>query len=351
MSILALSFHDVNFNPVVQADNQIWLRAVELAEALGYADPSSVNRIYARNADEFSDGMTASVKLTDPKGELQESRIFSLRGCHLIAMFARTAIAKQFRKWVLDILDKENSQPTFDLTETLSQALNQISKGNKKLYMSMYNGLTRRFTVGRLADIPHTEIHNALATIYFFAVEWHRKNTPTQLPLKLNDGEHYLVVKDGVVLWEKKLKPHCNDIPSNTLKNPTLMLEHIREVVGEFVGKDALPAPKPTLDINYPAITARPRNSFLPNQHWYKASDFVSGNFDPVRDFLDKLEQADYEVTGLKIINNAKTWIIQQQDKAIKQIEKGYKHIADGLRLNNEFGMNVYGFTMGKVSY
>lgn len=139
----------------------------------------------------------------------------------------------------------ELMQPTFDLTETLSQTLNQISKGNKKLYMSMYNGLTRRFAVGRLADIPHAEINNALATIYFFAVEWHRKNTPTQLPLKLNDGEHYLVVKNGVVLWERKLKPNCNDIPANTLQNPKLMLEHIREVVGEFVGKEALPAPKP----------------------------------------------------------------------------------------------------------
>ncbi|MGC6299240.1 hypothetical protein ACMXZB_12110, partial [Pasteurella multocida] len=37
--------------------------------------------------------------------------IFSLRGCHLIAMFARTPIAKEFRKWVLDILDRETSQP------------------------------------------------------------------------------------------------------------------------------------------------------------------------------------------------------------------------------------------------
>ncbi|MGC6299300.1 hypothetical protein ACMXZB_12455, partial [Pasteurella multocida] len=37
--------------------------------------------------------------------------IFSLRGCHLIAMFARTPIAKEFRKWVLDILDRETNQP------------------------------------------------------------------------------------------------------------------------------------------------------------------------------------------------------------------------------------------------
>lgn len=30
-------------------------------------------------------------------------RIFSLRGCHLLAMLARTAIAKQFRVWVLKV--------------------------------------------------------------------------------------------------------------------------------------------------------------------------------------------------------------------------------------------------------
>ncbi|MFN2858042.1 P22AR C-terminal domain-containing protein, partial [Escherichia coli] len=37
-------------------------------------------------------------------------RVFSLRGAHLIAMFARTPVAKEFRRWVLDILDREVQQ-------------------------------------------------------------------------------------------------------------------------------------------------------------------------------------------------------------------------------------------------
>lgn len=37
--------------------------------------------------------------------------IFSLRGAHLIAMFANTPIAKEFRKWVLDSLDSEVVHP------------------------------------------------------------------------------------------------------------------------------------------------------------------------------------------------------------------------------------------------
>lgn len=44
--------------------------------------------------------------------------MFSLRGCHLIAMFATTDKAKEFRRWVLDILDREvalgNAHPAFD---------------------------------------------------------------------------------------------------------------------------------------------------------------------------------------------------------------------------------------------
>ena len=41
----------------------------------------------------------------ESSGVQTEQRLFSLRGCHLIAMFAKTDIAKQFRVWVLDILD------------------------------------------------------------------------------------------------------------------------------------------------------------------------------------------------------------------------------------------------------
>ncbi|ATW34409.1 MULTISPECIES: BRO-N domain-containing protein [Candidatus Williamhamiltonella] len=40
-----------------------------------------------------------------------ETRIFSLCGAHLIAMFSNTPVAKEFRKWGLDILDKEVGVP------------------------------------------------------------------------------------------------------------------------------------------------------------------------------------------------------------------------------------------------
>ncbi|MER2495326.1 BRO family protein [Vibrio neptunius] len=107
----ALTFQNTHFD-VVEKHNQIWLTASQIGTALGYAREDSVSRIYDRNSDEFNSGMTETVKLT-VSGNYQKSvRIFSLRGAHLIAMFARTSIAKQFRKWVLDILDRETTTQT-----------------------------------------------------------------------------------------------------------------------------------------------------------------------------------------------------------------------------------------------
>ncbi|WP_442881782.1 P22AR C-terminal domain-containing protein [Enterobacter sp. 37] len=100
-----LTFHNTNFSYMEMA-GQIWLTASEVSQALEYADDKSVQRIYTRHADEFTEKMTGVVKLTTPRG-MQESRVFSLRVAHLIAMFARTPKAKEFRRWVLDILDSE----------------------------------------------------------------------------------------------------------------------------------------------------------------------------------------------------------------------------------------------------
>ncbi|MFW5970478.1 MAG: Bro-N domain-containing protein [Desulfovermiculus sp.] len=100
---MALSFNDVQFDVVDQV-GQPWLQARQIGEALGYSKPETVFRIYERNKDEFTDKMTCIVNLT-MQGQKRSIRIFSLRGAHLIAMFARTKVAKEFRQWVLDVLD------------------------------------------------------------------------------------------------------------------------------------------------------------------------------------------------------------------------------------------------------
>ncbi len=111
-----LTFNQVTIKPVPQNDGKIWIASKDLANALGYKNSKSINNLYNANADEFSRDMTTVTELMTVRETgniLMKTRIFSLRGCHLIAMLAKTAIAKDFRKWVLNILDKEveESQP------------------------------------------------------------------------------------------------------------------------------------------------------------------------------------------------------------------------------------------------
>ncbi|WP_311419188.1 P22AR C-terminal domain-containing protein [Haemophilus parahaemolyticus] len=106
-----LTFQNTTLS-VINQHNQTFITANDLGLALEYAVPmQAILKIYDRNADEFTPEMTALIEM-QTAGGLQKVRIFSLRGAHLIAMFARTKVAKDFRKWVLDILDREVSQKT-----------------------------------------------------------------------------------------------------------------------------------------------------------------------------------------------------------------------------------------------
>ena len=103
----SLCFNDFTFSPITRG-NQPWIRATELARALGDGRENQVWRLYRNNADEFRPDMTQLVEITaqPQNGAEGRARIFSLRGCHLLAMFARTPVAKAFRKWVLDVIEQ-----------------------------------------------------------------------------------------------------------------------------------------------------------------------------------------------------------------------------------------------------
>ncbi|AHF77920.1 Putative prophage protein [Sodalis praecaptivus] len=113
-----LKFQRTTFHPVIDGGS-MWLTSTELAIALGYADTKAVSILFNRNQDEFTPAMSMVINMTtngiNNSLRKKKVRVFSIRGAHLIAMFAETPVAKQFRRWVLDILDREvEKQP--DLT-------------------------------------------------------------------------------------------------------------------------------------------------------------------------------------------------------------------------------------------
>lgn len=118
----SLCFNDFTFSPVTR-DSQPWFKSSELARALGYKDENSVRRIYERNADEFTENMTQVVENLHTVNLTVRARIFSLRGCHLLAMFARTPVAKAFRKWVLDVIEQYGDRVPVEQPVTLNDEL------------------------------------------------------------------------------------------------------------------------------------------------------------------------------------------------------------------------------------
>ncbi len=123
---ISLCFNEFTFSPVIR-DSQPWFKSSELARALGYKDENSVRRIYERNADEFTENMTQVVENLDTVNLTVRARIFSLRGCHLLAMFARTPVAKAFRRWVLDVIERYGDRVPVDAQTPTTGALSRIS--------------------------------------------------------------------------------------------------------------------------------------------------------------------------------------------------------------------------------
>lgn len=114
----ALTFNNVQLVPVIR-NNQPWIKSADLAKALGYKSEKAVSKVYSRNSDEFSNDMSVVSNL-GTTGKPNLVRIFSLRGCHLLAMFARTPVAKAFRKWILDVLDSIADGTIKPVSETIT---------------------------------------------------------------------------------------------------------------------------------------------------------------------------------------------------------------------------------------
>ena len=87
----SVSFADQDLS-IINHDGRPWLTAANLALALNFEDTSAVTRIFQCHASEFTDEMTSTVDLTVDRGAghmRKQVRIFSPRGCHLVARFAR----------------------------------------------------------------------------------------------------------------------------------------------------------------------------------------------------------------------------------------------------------------------
>ncbi|CAI2468981.1 Bro-N domain-containing protein [Serratia liquefaciens] len=116
----------------------VWLTSADIAKALQYKSAKSITNLFNQNSDEFTSGMTQVIESVTSGNYRKKVRIFSLRGAHLIAMFARTAVAKEFRRWVLDILDKQCANKVLITNEPSER---EVAAYNVQVLMSHYQAM------------------------------------------------------------------------------------------------------------------------------------------------------------------------------------------------------------------
>ena len=220
----ALTFNNITLNPVDQNDNQIWLTSKELSTALGYKNSTSLNKLYNANKSEFTSSMTMtteSVVSAENKGLRAVNRVFSLRGCHAIAMFARTDVAKAFRIWVLDVLDNEVGAPVIQ-TEELPSSVKDRNGLIKTVHMTMkrldlgfaeaFNLVLHRFNVQHVGDLTVSQVGDAVEYLHRLMLTGHTASAPTQeieQPYHYRNNERLVSQADAQGnLWTRPLADH-----------------------------------------------------------------------------------------------------------------------------------------------
>lgn len=161
MTASALAFHGTTFD-IIDRNGHAWLRLPQIGVALGFKNPYHAQKVFDRNAAEFTASMTAIVKLPTAGGE-QDVRIFSLRGAHLLGMFARTAKAAEFRRWVLDILDAAAQPHTITAAQQqhLQELVALVAESGRQTHGETWARLHRKFGIPRYVELPAARFEEA----------------------------------------------------------------------------------------------------------------------------------------------------------------------------------------------
>ncbi len=169
----ALTFNDITFSPV-NHQNSLWIRAVELAKALGFKREDQAAKIYRAHTDEFTADMAQVVEITDNAESAfpVKSLLFSLRGCHLLAMFARTPVAKAFRRWVLDVLDRLAAEERAALPEVPHIAITPSTTASRKPLRALVHAWAQVSGTPHTALWPQVKAHFQLERIDDLPEEW-----------------------------------------------------------------------------------------------------------------------------------------------------------------------------------
>lgn len=184
----------------ITREGQIWMSAAEVGHALEYAFPEkAIRQLYNARADEFTSTMTRIIKVMTAGGK-QSVRFFSLRGAHLLAMFARTDKAKAFRVWVLDILDREVAEIKAQAAKRQARSYHYPIDSAKPMAMGAASILTPKMLLEAKNPAPELQLLNQLSA------EGHDVSGARVRILAMLSGlEYFENLRERVARWERAM--------------------------------------------------------------------------------------------------------------------------------------------------
>ena len=101
--IIKRNFEKKEIEVILTKDNDFWLTAEKIGIGLEYKNPrKSVMNLYFSHRDEIEE-YKGVIDLMTPGG-IQETTVFGELGAYLLIMFSNQPKAKEFRKWVVNVI-------------------------------------------------------------------------------------------------------------------------------------------------------------------------------------------------------------------------------------------------------
>lgn len=85
-------------------NGDVFMTINQLSESLGYTSRDGIEKMIKRNEYLTEGEFSATDKLSATDGKKYETRIFTEDGIYEVSMLAKTALAKEFRRWVRKVL-------------------------------------------------------------------------------------------------------------------------------------------------------------------------------------------------------------------------------------------------------
>ncbi len=180
-----IKFQNQNIE-IITVNGESYLNGNQIGSCLELAFPAkAVAKIYRKHKKEFMPEMSIAVEMPTTTGN-KLTRLYSLRGAALIAMYAQTPVAAQFRAFILDVLEgKQSTKVQAEQLNFLRRELLRICPEWAKILRCHQAGLSAKEigkVVGKSKDTVNRQLQRMHACGFPVRLVSGRKSAQLSLP-------------------------------------------------------------------------------------------------------------------------------------------------------------------------